>query len=46
MYIWQIEKLNIGLCQSLAFNVCNLPIRDCQQSSTLSLKSFRGPLVF
>lgn len=38
-----IDKLNISLCQSLAFNVCNLPIRDLP---TWCLRSFRGPSWF
>lgn len=33
------QAKNIGLCQSLAFNVCNLPTRDRQQSSGVSFYS-------
>lgn len=43
MYIWQIDKLNIGLCQFLVFNVCDLPTGDRQQSSApRPLRSCRG----
>lgn len=33
------QAKNIGLRQSLAFNVCNLPTRDRQQSSGVSFYS-------